>query len=69
MWEDILEGCRISHSHAMRWFNLIQDCKRRAQVDLTALQEQMLNSSWVTKNILLGTQEQVRYSLEGETNS
>ncbi|CAO2828264.1 unnamed protein product [Amaranthus hypochondriacus] len=68
-WEDILEGCRISHSHAMTWFNLIHDSKRRAQVDMTALQEQMLSLGWVTKNILLGTQEQVRYSFEGKANS
>ncbi|XP_019105781.2 protein root UVB sensitive 4 isoform X3 [Beta vulgaris subsp. vulgaris] len=60
-WENIVEDCDISHSKAMKWFQLTQDSKSLAQLDLSTLHEQMLSSSWIAKNILLGTQEQTRY--------
>jgi len=68
-WESIPEGCRVSDSFAREWSGLIEHSERRAQGDMNTLQEQIIKSGWTAKNILLGTQEQLRYSFVGEKDS
>ncbi|KAL2927958.1 Protein root UVB sensitive 4 [Bienertia sinuspersici] len=53
-WENIIEGCHISHVNVMKWFRLTQDSKSRSQFNLNTLHEQMLKLNWITKNILFG---------------
>ncbi|KAI4385087.1 hypothetical protein MLD38_003149 [Melastoma candidum] len=44
------------------WFNLVEDSKRSASKDLHVVSDQITAAGWATKNILLSTQEQARYS-------
>uniref|UniRef100_A0A803MCN3 Protein root UVB sensitive/RUS domain-containing protein n=1 Tax=Chenopodium quinoa TaxID=63459 RepID=A0A803MCN3_CHEQI len=60
-WKNVIEDFHISNSHIMKWLELSQDSKSFAQSNLNTLHKQMLDLSWATKNILLGTHEQARY--------
>lgn len=61
-WESMVEANDLSDSVLKEWFKLLEDCKKRAQGDLSLLNEHMLELGWAVKNILLSKQEQARYS-------
>lgn len=61
-WENILGGNDAPNSVFNEWFQVMEDTKQCAQRDLSLLNEQLLGLGWATKNILLSTQEQARYS-------
>jgi hypothetical protein len=62
-WEkNILRGNDSFNSVFNEWFQVMEDSKQCAQRDLSVLNEQLLGLGWATKNILLSTQEQARYS-------
>lgn len=61
-WGDMVDAGDALDSALNEWPKLIEECKRRAQVDMCLLNEQMVARGWATKNILLSTQEQTRYS-------
>jgi hypothetical protein len=62
-WENnILGGNDSFNSVFNEWLQVMEDIKRCAQRDLSVLNEQLLGLGWATKNILLSTQEQARYS-------
>ena len=58
----MLGASNLSDSILNELFKLIDECKAQAQDDLRLLEEQMSGLGWATKNILLSTQEQIRYS-------
>uniref|UniRef100_A0A803KW36 Protein root UVB sensitive 4 n=1 Tax=Chenopodium quinoa TaxID=63459 RepID=A0A803KW36_CHEQI len=60
-WKNVIEDFHISNSHIMKWLELSQESKSFGQSNLNTLHKQMLDLSWATKNILLGTHEQARY--------
>ena len=41
---------------------MVEDSKQSAEGDLNLLNEEMLRLGWTVKNILLSTEEQVKYS-------
>ncbi|GAV80637.1 DUF647 domain-containing protein [Cephalotus follicularis] len=61
-WKDILAASDASDLVLKEWCKLIKDSKQRAQGDLNLLNEQMMGLGWAVKNILLSTEEQLRYS-------
>ncbi|KAK9948760.1 hypothetical protein M0R45_004323 [Rubus argutus] len=61
-WGDMVDAGDALDSALNEWPKLIEECKRRAQGDMCLLNEQMMARGWATKNILLSTQEQTRYS-------
>lgn len=58
----MVEVSSLSDSVLKEWFKLLEECKQRAQADLSSLNERILELGWVVKNILLSKQEQARYS-------
>lgn len=61
-WENLFDAGDELESALKEWSKLIEECKRRAQGDMCLLNEQMLTLGWSTKNILLSSQEQIRFS-------
>ncbi|CAA6657753.1 unnamed protein product [Spirodela intermedia] len=45
------------------WLRAVDDCRRRAAEDLPALSEDIRRRGWATKNVLLSSPEQARYTL------
>ncbi|KAL9229577.1 hypothetical protein vseg_005028 [Gypsophila vaccaria] len=66
-WMNIVKALDITHSISRQWFALIENSKLCAQKDQNLLQEQLVNAGWAVKNILLSTQEQVRYDFVDES--
>ncbi|KAL4379329.1 hypothetical protein GQ457_02G014650 [Hibiscus cannabinus] len=62
MWESMMEASDSSDLVIKEWFKLMDDGKQYVQQELGPLNEQMAAQGWVTKNILLNTEEQARYS-------
>ncbi|KAK9037986.1 hypothetical protein V6N11_022880 [Hibiscus sabdariffa] len=62
MWESMMEASDSSDLVIKEWFKLIDDGKQYVQWELGPLNEQMAAQGWVTKNILLNSEEQARYS-------
>ncbi|CAN6447683.1 unnamed protein product [Victoria cruziana] len=46
------------------WFKMVEESRKFAERSVGLLTEEMQNSGWIVKNILLNSQEQVRFSLE-----
>lgn len=61
-WESILEAGHKSDLVLSDWFRLVEDSKQSALADLDLLSEKILEVGWASKNILLSTKEQARYS-------
>ncbi|XVF59527.1 hypothetical protein PTKIN_Ptkin07bG0283200 [Pterospermum kingtungense] len=61
-WESMMKTDNSSDLVLKEWFKLIEDSKQRVQQEYGALNEQMAALGWATKNILLNTEEQARYS-------
>ncbi|XP_050388223.1 protein root UVB sensitive 4 [Argentina anserina] len=61
-WMNMVDAKDALDSTLCEWAKLIEECKRRAQGDMCLLNEQMVAQGWATKNVLLSTQEQTRYS-------
>ncbi|ONH96662.1 hypothetical protein PRUPE_7G144300 [Prunus persica] len=61
-WENLFDAGDELESALKEWSKLIEECKRRAQGDMCLLNKQMLTLGWATKNVLLSSQEQIRYS-------
>lgn len=61
-YENVVEGCDSSDSVFMEWDTVLKESKRCAEVDLNRLVETMSGLGWASKNVLLSTQEQARYT-------
>nr|GMD83864.1 protein root UVB sensitive 4 [Ipomoea batatas] len=61
-WESNLDVLNRSDAFLEEWLDLIENGKESAEANLKLLIEQMSSSGWNSKNILLSTQEQARYS-------
>lgn len=61
-WESTLEDCHKSDLVLSDWFRLVEDSKQSALADFDLLSEKILEVGWASKNILLSTKEQARYS-------
>nr|XP_011465444.1 PREDICTED: protein root UVB sensitive 4 [Fragaria vesca subsp. vesca] len=61
-WADMVDAGDALDSALNEWRKLIEESKCRAQGDMRLLNEQMVARGWATKNILLNTREQIRYS-------
>ncbi|KAK8497099.1 hypothetical protein V6N13_053288 [Hibiscus sabdariffa] len=62
MWESMMKASDSSDLVIKEWFKLVDDSKQYVKREFGPLNEQMVAQGWVTKNILLNTQEQTRYS-------
>lgn len=45
------------------WFKVVEDSKRTASDGINLLMEEIQRTGWAIKNILLNSNEQIRYSL------
>ncbi|XP_047167902.1 protein root UVB sensitive 4 isoform X4 [Vigna umbellata] len=61
-WEIIVEENNASDSTMEDWSVIVENGKRSAERDVSNLIDQMVEMGWMVKNILLSTQEQIRYS-------
>ncbi|KAL5987179.1 hypothetical protein ACLOJK_041176 [Asimina triloba] len=61
-WECDLEDGKTSDFISAEWFKAVEDSRRRAQREIDTLMEAICRTGWAVKNILLNTQEQIRYS-------
>lgn len=61
-WEIIVEENNTSDSTMEDWSVIVENSKRSAERDVSNLIDQMVEMGWMVKNILLSTQEQIRYS-------
>jgi len=61
-WEIIVEENNASDSTMEDWSIIVENAKRSAERDVSNLIDQMVEMGWMVKNILLSTQEQIRYS-------
>jgi len=61
-WEIIIEESNASDSTMEDWSVIVENAKRSAERDVSNLIDQMVEMGWMVKNILLSTQEQIRYS-------
>lgn len=61
-WKNIIEDCDTSDTLVREWFKVVEDCKQSAQGDMNLLYEEMLCLGWAVKNVLLSSEEQVKYS-------
>lgn len=60
-WEHIAEANDVSDSVLSEWFELVDDSKG-CVAEMANLLTEIKKSGWAHKNILLSTQEQVKYS-------
>ncbi|XVF17779.1 hypothetical protein REPUB_Repub10bG0153000 [Reevesia pubescens] len=65
-WESMMKASDSSDLVLKEWFKLIEDSKQYVQREIGPLNEQMAAIGWATKNILLNTEEQARYSYMGD---
>ncbi|WOG93143.1 hypothetical protein DCAR_0312424 [Daucus carota subsp. sativus] len=61
-WDTILEACHKSDLVLGDWFSLVEDSKHSALANFDLLKEKLVEAGWASKNILLSTKEQARYS-------
>lgn len=61
-WDNILEGCDLSGSGFVEWDTLLKESRKCSEVDLNRFVEKMSGLGWASKNVLLSTREQARYS-------
>ncbi|XP_006851816.2 protein root UVB sensitive 4 isoform X1 [Amborella trichopoda] len=47
------------------WFEMVEESKQYARAEVSELIEEMRKLGWAVKNVLLNTQEQIRYSFNG----
>ncbi|KAE8707067.1 Protein root UVB sensitive 4 [Hibiscus syriacus] len=62
MWESMMKGSDSSDLVIKEWFKLIDDSKQYVQRQFGPMNKQMVSQGWGSKNILLNTEEQTRYS-------
>ncbi|PIA52424.1 hypothetical protein AQUCO_01000355v1 [Aquilegia coerulea] len=64
-WEHIL----AAESVTSEWFKLVEESRKACAQGKVNLLEEMKKSGWAVENILLSTQEQVRYSFLGDKHT
>ncbi|XP_077215211.1 protein root UVB sensitive 4-like isoform X2 [Tasmannia lanceolata] len=62
-WVGITEANNTADSVIREWFGIMDLSKRYAQGVVNPLIEEIQRSGWAAKNVLLNTQEQIRYTL------
>ncbi|XP_023006924.1 protein root UVB sensitive 4 [Cucurbita maxima] len=63
VWDkEIMKGINFSDAMAKEWVGLVGDSKKYAEENGCNLLKQMSSLGWAVKNVLLSTNEQIRYS-------
>ncbi|KAA0045852.1 protein root UVB sensitive 4 [Cucumis melo var. makuwa] len=63
IWEEeIVKGNEFSDAMAKEWINLVEESKKYAEENGCFVLQQMSSLGWAVKNVLLSTNEQIRYS-------
>ncbi|OWM66312.1 protein root UVB sensitive 4 isoform X2 [Punica granatum] len=60
-WDRSLDSY-ASDAISKEWFRVTEDSRERAKKDLPMVSEQISAAGWAVKNVLLSTEEQLRYS-------
>lgn len=62
-WDQALDDpSNASELVLQEWFRVAKDSQERTKKDLPMVSEQIPAAGWSVKNVLLGTEEQFRYS-------
>lgn len=68
-WKEIKAPFDTLDSLQWDWLQVIEDSRQWAKSNLNPLTEQMLKLGWAVRNVLLSTNEQVRYSFVDDQRS